>query len=912
MIIRRLKVRRYGVLRDCTLNLNAGLNIIQGPNEAGKSTLFDLLTSLLYGFSPATSAKHPYTPWEDEAHLDILAEIVLQDGKEVQCRRRLLSVPRGSLTCEGGAEEIANRALPFAQHVGRDLYRSLYALTAYDFRDLEKSQDDQIRERLLGGLTVTRFRPVFAVLNELDRDAKQLWRTDRRGRPRSAELSEQLKRVRQERQRAVQQEAELQSRLSEMEQARGELQDVENSRAELKAGIRRAEVLVPVARSLAQLKEWQRELGDPRRLDALPKDIRAELTRLENSIREKGSESDSIAGQVREKEALAAGVDDLQLGVLAKAEEIRDWVRKAQLHDDRKRQIDGTRRDLERLKTALTDKAAEVLSKAWSAGFSAPLMDIPPAELKGCLNRYDQSNENHRSCREARIHKENNPPPEGRSTPLWLGAGALITGILFVLTDLAFAAGLAVCAVGAFFLLQSYLQNQSQKHVAGQYARDLQLLKEREKEAEGELGASRKYVTDLLAGLPVAASLLEKPDINLYYSLMDLRGKVTECETLQRDLDEMEGEWQKDRQQLVDLAGQLGELADEAAVTMAERLKLRLDEAKSRQENAAQASEEMEQLRARRKTVQNNCNTLIKERDALLTEVLALAEVPFETTEGLGDSDLADAVAKVTKLQETLSLLQHHEEQLQKEHVDLSQLVMEIKALEQQPEAKWLLNPTEVELAKQRLDELERGSQEIYKNIAELNNDIKQLKQGPSPGELDGQTETLVEQLEIVTRERDRLALMAKVLQEADHQFREEHQPDVLRRASSYIETITGSRYRRLLIQTTEGGSEELVVERSEDSQVFRVAPPLSRGTLDQVFLAFRLGVIDHLDQGHETLPLFLDEGLVNWDDNRLENGIRLLGTVSSNRQVVLFTCRSHLADLVCAKLGQCQVCKLG
>ena len=40
-----------------------GVVVVAGDNETGKSALFEFLTTALFGFAPATAAKHPYSPW---------------------------------------------------------------------------------------------------------------------------------------------------------------------------------------------------------------------------------------------------------------------------------------------------------------------------------------------------------------------------------------------------------------------------------------------------------------------------------------------------------------------------------------------------------------------------------------------------------------------------------------------------------------------------------------------------------------------------------------------------------------------------------------------------------------------------------------------------------------------------------
>ena len=57
----------FGKLEYRSLSFSKGLNIIEAPNESGKSTLLAFLRVMLYGFPPrergALADKNRYQPW---------------------------------------------------------------------------------------------------------------------------------------------------------------------------------------------------------------------------------------------------------------------------------------------------------------------------------------------------------------------------------------------------------------------------------------------------------------------------------------------------------------------------------------------------------------------------------------------------------------------------------------------------------------------------------------------------------------------------------------------------------------------------------------------------------------------------------------------------------------------------------
>ena len=82
----RLDILRYGVLTDRVLAFrpDAGLHVIYGPNEAGKSSALSAISDLLFGFPNAAE----YSFLHDPASLRVGAKITARDGETLSFRRR--------------------------------------------------------------------------------------------------------------------------------------------------------------------------------------------------------------------------------------------------------------------------------------------------------------------------------------------------------------------------------------------------------------------------------------------------------------------------------------------------------------------------------------------------------------------------------------------------------------------------------------------------------------------------------------------------------------------------------------------------------------------------------------------------------------------------------------------------------
>ena len=105
------------------------------------------------------------------------------------------------------------------------------------------------------------------------------------------------------------------------------------------------------------------------------------------------------------------------------------------------------------------------------------------------------------------------------------------------------------------------------------------------------------------------------------------------------------------------------------------------------------------------------------------------------------------------------------------------------------------------------------------------------------------------------------------------------------KRMASDIETITDGRYRRLKVD--------------EQSLTFSVFAPeldnwidvsrLSQGTLDQLYLCARLGIVRQVTEPG-TPPLVFDDPFVTFDADRAERALRMLKELASDFQVIFIT----------------------
>jgi uncharacterized protein YhaN len=122
-----------------------------------------------------------------------------------------------------------------------------------------------------------------------------------------------------------------------------------------------------------------------------------------------------------------------------------------------------------------------------------------------------------------------------------------------------------------------------------------------------------------------------------------------------------------------------------------------------------------------------------------------------------------------------------------------------------------------------------------------------------------------------------------------------EKQPKMLERASEILRSITGAKFRRV-IMPLEGN--KMRVERENGTWIDEEF--LSRGTLEQLYLALRLSDLELYRSDKCVLPLIMDDVLVNFDFFRAGLTAMELAKFSedSGIQVLFFTCHPSVAAL--------------
>ena len=886
MRIERIRVGAFGRLRglDTGEEPLSSLVAVHGPNEAGKTTFFHFLASLLYGFHPATRDAHPYTPWEGG---DVEGEAVLRmaGGERWEVHRRLLSSPMGSLVREGRQEELRNRPLPCAEHVPWAVFRQVFALTLAELAGLEGESWAAVQDRLVGAMGARDLRGAREAAAELEAEAGELWRPNRRGRQRVRELRERLGSLRERRRAALDVDRRLRDVVASLEGTRRELREAREERVACRTYVERYRSLLPIRAQLARIAALEEEAGAPRELEELPDDPSARMHETEGRLAGLDEALARLMQETRDPRGRIEAYGGPEERLVRGAARIRSLAASAAaLGTDRARmgQLEQEMRDLGRRAETVS---VELFRLPWNEVDVEPLRAVAVTELRDAVRECRHALDEERGAEEG-VRATGRDGAAG-TAPVWMDAGLLLTAVTALAAGIA-TGSLALTAAAAPLLAGAAALLVRRAAARGRRV-ERDVARRRLDQARARAGRARQAFLSLSAGLPFRPSLLERPEPETVSALERLQELLRDRDDRARALSELEERFGGLSAELASLGRELLlDLPAEAAAA-AHVLATRLEEAEARREGSVSARRELERLARERKRLEEERDALAREREDLAERLSAL---------GGGDPERGLRVARARM--EALGLARQLRAELERGHPDLGEITARIRAAEAAGE-DWTLDEDALVRRRAREEELTDRIEHLARRAEALAKDAERLREQETADAVDGEILLLREEIDALVRERDRRWVVARLLREADRRFREEHQPDVVRRAGAHLSAITGGRYGRILVGE-EGREATFFLRGPGYPAAVPLGEPISTGTREQVYLALRLAIVDHLDRDGERLPLFVDEAFVNWDPARAGRGMELLRRVAERRQVFLFTCHPELARDVAAR----------
>lgn len=163
-------------------------------------------------------------------------------------------------------------------------------------------------------------------------------------------------------------------------------------------------------------------------------------------------------------------------------------------------------------------------------------------------------------------------------------------------------------------------------------------------------------------------------------------------------------------------------------------------------------------------------------------------------------------------------------------------------------------------------------------------NELKQKIENAS--KIEEELENSEEELKQILEYNDAINLAKESLENAYIKMRENVTPKFTENLSNAIKNISDGKYKTVKVNEENG----ILVETENGNYVS--ADVLSSGTIDQLYLSFRISSLNELTK--ENMPIILDETFAYFDNERLENVLKFLDKEYKDRQILILTCTNR------------------
>ncbi|MDR3045815.1 MAG: AAA family ATPase [Desulfovibrio sp.] len=416
MYIQRAHIDGFGVLAGQTIpQLQPGLSIFLGSNEAGKSTCLDFFRAMLAGY-PRSRAAHrvPLSGRAAEAGGTLTLHT---DRCGVVRLTRRPGAHGGTLTFTDaqGTPLDAELAAALLHGVTPDLYRNIYGFSLSELQEFSSLSAEGARNVLLGAGAGQGLRPPSQLLDDLSGRMAALYLPEGRKPPLNDALKE-LETLRASLRTHERDTARYDALSAELDDLSARLAGVRADRAGREAEHRALE------RRLGVWRHWQELVaveGQLARLDMVverfPQDGKARFERERERAAERGLRAQGLRGQLTALEAtLAQRTPDARL--LAAAPELRALLERKTSYRNARAALPALLADLERNR-ADRERLLAALGADWTPervrGFDRSLftreaiatheaaMDAAGADLRQTRAERDRRAVEHESARHA-------------------------------------------------------------------------------------------------------------------------------------------------------------------------------------------------------------------------------------------------------------------------------------------------------------------------------------------------------------------------------------------------------------------------------------------------------------------------------------------------------------------------------
>ncbi|NDD30734.1 MAG: hypothetical protein EB084_20940 [Proteobacteria bacterium] len=942
----------FGIYRDQHLrDLSPGLVVFVGDNEAGKSTLLGFIRGVLFGYPTGTEKENSYPALRGGRDGGSIKVSTAAGHRYLIARYRDKKVAgEAEVTPLDGAPEASLDAL--LKGVTRESLRTVFAFSLSDLQNMKALHGDELRGVIYGASMGVGIAALPQVQKQLTKNAKALLTTN----PKPLVVkAEQLQQLHVEIEAAVESLAQYDAFF---EQRSALINQISQAQADLEQAEKRLHAIDQTRR---MIDPWERReqiihqiAALPAELDRVPENALQELTRFTeqaSSLDGLITETQNEIERAQRPQTGAAharahdGGDPIEVALAAcrpgwslerleafAADEARADIKALETPlAEKDGLLTQARADLSSAERALVDAetrldtARQQHARATAAGGQS-VIDIETrierlAQLEqqvhaitGLQTTAEQlatlAAEKQRALRDHR----DRPQVKAATAMLVLGAALSLSGAVALGVQATTHASGGVLAVGGVLMLvgialvavqlwQKRAEAAAAREIEARLELELNEASSKASQAQQRERTARDAAANDAAALALRGALtLESISIARRDATHDLgeAGALREktealrqhektlnearaaTVDLEQRLDARKRERARLSDDLVDVLSRAGlpsDLSPGDALALVSRLEVLAQ--RSRQLHRLHA--QLAQRKAQRKTV--------NEHHAAL-----LAAAGCATDDDL--RALAEAVDRRDSLRESLREVEQ---------------TLRVLSDASDPEA-WAAQVGEVNLEGLAADEAQLSNAVKHLQIAlhgegdddaaiglhnrktKLDVQLDALSDADTLSHLRAREASLRAELSELATEWSRLVIAKHLLDEAWKRFERDAQPRVVQDAGGYLSTFTQGAYREVRARLT-NDSKDFDILDSHGGR--KSVDALSSGTQEQFYLALRFGFIRHQQREGVTMPLVIDDILVNFDPTRAKSAARAIIELAQETQVLLFTCHPSTVALL-------------
>lgn len=930
MKIQILSIEGFGKISNMELNLGAGLNVIYGKNEAGKTTLQTFIYGMLYGFlkpglmrTTIEYVHEKYRPWQGDQKYGGELVYTLSSKQRYRVKRDFESKTVTVFDEVTGKD--VTKDFPFyrkieplfaQKHLGieKKIFRDCVYIKQQNIDTIENPMD--LTERLLSiATTGTEELSVKAASDKLDKALETRIGFGKAFVLKDKPLGKCIARIKQ----LENERADVRTMHDQLTRSIDELDALTQQKSDLLKEQRQfqyflacveskeIETLLETIRNYnVNIDQIEQELAILQPYHDFPVDSRDELLISQTQLSENKQRKEKLGVELRNNEkdqlelqgklqALSGCKQigerleeirslELQYKLLIE-EEIKDISALADIQEDFKVQSNRLNDDELRFNSMNNDQFTQILQDESTLQRNQDNLDLRQREITREFERLDNLN-----------HRRQSQKKQAKllifsGVAAWIAAAVLLT-LSVVLSVVIFSVGLLM----GFFSIQKRKRVKTLESQFDELSADTKNEKVEFERKQKELNDSKKVMAELFEQVGVSSSDELKTE---FAKLQKQRQKVNQLkerveaskDKLLRTQEDLHNtETQLHNLMSLALDSEEGSIDNLVALFWGnynryESLLIKYNDAKGKGES----------LKSEYDDVSSKADEIHAEIERILVE--ASVETPEEYNNGWEKhQQCQEGRAEVTNLinarknllgeqdldtwQQQLKQRQTQIQNLLNDHPDLKDIDFDLSA-----KATY----------QQQSDQCSEALRKIENQIHAANGGIESEMAISRPlFEIEAELQEAKSERENLEKQKEALMLAKEQLESISDEFiKTRFVPELQKVVEPMLETVVGQ-YGKI------GIDEALNLRvKIRGLNEYRNVRDLSQGTLDQIYFLLKAGVAQMFSKNGEPLPLLLDDPFVTCDDERLHRIWDILGNLASQTQILLFTCHhSQMLDV--------------